>query len=484
MGDPRGFMKHGREQAKKRSVEERIGDWREFELPVPQETLMKQGARCMDCGVPFCHHGCPLGNLIPVWNDHVYRGRWKEAIEALHSTNNFPEFTGRVCPAPCETSCVLGINEPAVSIKLIENSIINRAFDEGRVVAEPPTLRTGKRVAVVGSGPAGLAAAHQLNRAGHTVTVFERAERVGGLLTFGIPDFKLEKSVVERRVKLMEQEGIHFRTSAWVGRDVEVEWLRKEFHAVCLAGGSTAARDLPAPGRELAGIHLAMEFLAQQNRRLAGVVIPDEASILATGKRVVVIGGGDTGSDCVGTSIRQGAKSVLQIEILPKPPVERTPEMPWPRWPAILRTSTSQEEGCERDWSVLTKSFEGEHGAVKKILCARAEWKKDRKGRLQPKPIDGTDFEIPADLVLLALGFLGPEKEGMLEQFGVKLDARGNVETDARMMTSVPGVFSAGDMRRGQSLVVWAIDEGRRCAAEMNRYLIGLDAPKAAATPL
>jgi glutamate synthase (NADPH/NADH) small chain len=469
MGDPRGFLKFPRETAKKAPVEDRVRHFHEFEVPAAESTLRTQGARCMDCGVPFCHHGCPLGNLIPDWNDMVYRGRWQDAIQSLHSTNNFPEFTGRVCPAPCETSCVLGINEPPVSIKLIENAIADRAFQEGWVTPEAPTVRTGKRVAVVGSGPAGLAAAAQLNRAGHTVTVFERADRIGGLLMYGIPDFKLEKHVVARRVKLMEAEGVVFQPNSEVGGNISVGWLKKEFHAICLAGGATAARDLPIPGRDLPGVHLAMNFLPQQNRRVAGDTVPDAVSITAKDMHVVVIGGGDTGSDCVGTSIRQGAKSVTQIEIMPKPPDARTDEMPWPRWPTILRTSTSQEEGCKRDWAVLSKAFEG-NGRVERIQCVRVEWVSEG-GRMQMREIPGAEFTLRADLVLLAMGFLGPEKEGMLRQLGVSLDGRGNVATDAHMATTVPGIFAAGDMRRGQSLVVWAIAEGRRCAREMNLYL-------------
>ncbi len=470
MGDPKGFMTHQRETAKKRAVGERVRDYHEFELPMSEEQLKDQGARCMDCGVPFCHSGCPLGNLIPEWNDLVYRGRWREAIASLHSTNNFPEFTGRVCPAPCETSCVLGINEPAVSIKQIEVSIINRAFEEGWVTPEPPAFRSGKRVAVIGSGPAGLAAAAQLNRDGHTVTVFERADRIGGLLTYGIPDFKLEKHIVMRRVKLMEHEGVLFQPNSNVGVNVPIEMLKQEFNAICLAGGATAARDLKIPGRELPGIHLAMNFLPQQNRRGFGDAIPDDVVISAKDKHVVVIGGGDTGSDCVGTSIRQGAKSVTQIEILAKPPKDRTQEMMWPMWPMILRTSSSQEEGCNRDWAINTACFEGD-GRVEKIKCVRIEWIKGADGRMQMKEIAGSEFYLQADLVLLAMGFLGPEKEGMLQQLGVALDARGNVATDASMATTVPGIFAAGDMRRGQSLVVWAITEGRRCAKAINDYL-------------
>ncbi len=471
MGDPRGFMTRSRKTASKLSVAERVKNWNEFEIPLPEDELKTQGSRCMDCGVPFCHSGCPLGNLIPEWNDLVYRGRWKDAIQSLHSTNNFPEFTGRVCPAPCETSCVLGINEPAVAIKQIEVSIIDRAFQEGWIVAEPPPVRTGKHVAVIGSGPAGLAAAAELNKAGHTVTVFERADRIGGLLAYGIPDFKLEKSVVQRLVDLLAADGVHFRTNANVGVNVTIDEIRANHHAICLAGGATKARDLAIPGRELSGIVQAMRFLPQQNRRVAGLPVPDAESVLATGKNVVVIGGGDTGSDCVGTSIRQGARSVTQIEIMPKPPKRRTADFPWPNWPMILRTSTSHEEGCNRDWAINTKAFEGEGGAVKRLRCVRTEWKKDADGRHKMNEVSGSEFTIETDLVLLAMGFTGPEPDGMLKQLGVALDNRGNVATDAGMATTVPGVFACGDMRRGQSLVVWAIAEGRRCAAEINKHL-------------
>ena len=475
MGDPRGFMKQIREEPKKLPVKDRVKNWNEFEIPLPEENLSRQGSRCMDCGVPFCHYGCPLGNLIPVWNDFVYRGKWISAIEALHETNNFPEITGRVCPAPCETSCVLGINEPPVSIKLIEHAIIDKAFEEGWVLPSPPPFRTGRRVAVVGSGPSGLAAAAQLNQAGHTVTLFERADRIGGLLRYGIPDFKLDKAILDRRIKLMEDEGVIFRTNTNVGKDISVDWLLKEFHTVCLSGGSTIPRDLNIPNRNLRGIHFAIDFLSRQNRRNAGDIIDDTISISAEGKKVIVIGGGDTGSDCVGTSIRQKAASVTQVEILPKPPLARTSDMPWPRWPAILRTSSSHEEGCIRDWNVLTKAFEGENGAVNKIKCARCEWKKDSNGKFTMSEVPGTEFTLEADLVLLAMGFVGSESNGLIKDLGVELDSRGNVKSDEKMMTNIKGVFSAGDMRRGQSLVVWAISEGRRCANEINKYLATLE---------
>ncbi len=472
MGNPTGFKEIPRELAPDRPVAERLRDWKELHLDLPAEKLRQQGARCMNCGIPFCHSGCPLGNLIPEWNDLVYRDRWRDALAMLLKTNNFPEFTGRVCPAPCEEACVLNIERNPVTIKQIECAIIDHAFEHGWIVPQPPPSRTGKKVAVVGSGPAGLAAAAQLNKAGHLVTVFERADRIGGLLTYGIPSFKLDKGVVERRVKLMEQEGIVFEVNANVGHGFPTEKLRKGFDAVCLAGGAALPRDLPAPGREFKGIHFAMEFLPMQTRLNLGDKEPS-SFISAKGKHVVVIGGGDTGSDCVGTSHRQGAKSVTQFELLPRPPEQRTPDMPWPRWPMILRTSTSQEEGGKRDWSVNTKAFLGEGGIVKTLRGVRLEWSKGADGRPQMKEIPGSEFEIPCDLCLLAMGFLGPEKGGMLDQLGVKLDPRGNVQADANSMTSVPGVFSAGDMRRGQSLVVWAIQEGRQAARGIDAFLMG-----------
>jgi glutamate synthase (NADPH/NADH) small chain len=472
MGNPTGFKEIPREIAPDRPVAERLRDWKELHLDLPADKLRQQGARCMNCGIPFCHSGCPLGNLIPEWNDLVYRDRWRDALAMLLKTNNFPEFTGRVCPAPCEEACVLNIERNPVTIKQIECAIIDHAFEHGWIVPQPPPSRTGKRVAVVGSGPAGLAAAAQLNKAGHLVTVFERADRIGGLLTYGIPSFKLDKGIVERRVKLMEQEGIVFEVNANVGHSFPTEKLRKGFDAVCLAGGATLPRDLPAPGRELKGIHFAMEFLPVQTRLNLGDKKPS-SFISAKGKHVVVIGGGDTGSDCVGTSHRQGAKSVTQFELLPRPPEQRTPDMPWPRWPMILRTSTSQEEGGKRDWSVNTKAFLGEGGIVKTLRGVRLEWSKGADGRPQMKEVPGSEFEIPCDLCLLAMGFLGPEKGGILDQLGVKLDPRGNVQADENSMTSVPGIFSAGDMRRGQSLVVWAIQEGRQAARGIDAFLMG-----------
>jgi glutamate synthase (NADPH/NADH) small chain len=481
MGEVRGFMKYRRNSEVKEPVAERLKHYNEFLQIADGDELKRQGARCMDCGIPFCHTGCPVGNIIPDWNDLVYRDQWREAIDRLHATNNFPEFTGRVCPAPCEAACVLGINEDPVSIKQIEMAIADRAFEEGWVVPEPPATRTDKKVAIVGSGPAGLAAAQQLNRAGHSVTVFERADRPGGLLMYGIPDFKLEKSRVWRRIDQMTAEGVEFRTSANVGVNVPVEELQHGYDAVLLTGGSTQPRDLPIPGRELAGVHFAMEFLPQQNKVNQGDTIEDQ--ILATGKHVIVIGGGDTGSDCTGTSNRHGCASLTQFELFPIPPDvgkfpradQRPPSSPWPNWPMILRTSTSHEEGCDRQFSILTKEFLGDdQGRVSGLRTSQIEWTKDENGRQIFKEIDGTDKIWPAQLVLLAMGFVGPEKNGLLDSLGVKLDGRGNVECDAEYQTSVPGVFAAGDMRRGQSLVVWAIHEGREAARAVDKHLMGV----------
>ncbi|HWQ70430.1 MAG TPA: glutamate synthase subunit beta [Patescibacteria group bacterium] len=472
MGKPTGFIEFKREKQPYRPVEERTQDWRQVMLPWPTETLKRQGARCMDCGVPFCHRGCPLGNIIPDWNDLVYRDRWRDAIERLHATNNFPEFTGTACPAPCEGSCVLGINDDPVTIKAIELAIVEHAFEAGWIRPEPPTVRTGKKVAVIGSGPAGLAAAQQLNRAGHWVTVFERADRIGGLLRYGIPEFKLEKRVLDRRLDQLQKEEIQFRANANVGVNVPVEELRREFDAILLAGGATTPRDLKIPGRELRGIHFAMEYLTLQNQRCQGDVIPDEAFITANGKRVVIIGGGDTGADCLGTAHRHGALSVHQFELLPRPPDTRAAENPWPQWPVIFRTSSAHEEGGIREFSVATTSFSGENGQVTKLHAHRVEITAEN-GRMSFKPILGTEFEMEVDLVLLAMGFLGPDRNGLLDELGVKLTERGNVWRDENWMTSVPGVFTAGDMQRGQSLIVWAIAEGRSAAHGIDRHLMG-----------
>jgi glutamate synthase (NADPH) small chain len=466
VGKTTGFLEYSREVAPRRDPQERIKDWFEIYQPIETDRVQTQGARCMDCGVPFCHTGCPLTNLIPDWNDLVYHGKWKEAVRQLHATNNFPEFTGRVCPAPCEASCVLGINEPPVSIKLIEKTIIDRAFEEGFIRPEPPAVRTGKRVAVIGSGPAGLAAAQQLARAGHAVTVFEKNDRIGGLLRYGIPNFKMEKRLIDRRLEQMRAEGVQFQMNAHVGVNLPVGDLRRDFDAILLAGGSENPRDLKVPGRQLKGVHFAMEFLPQQNRRNEGDVVPMSEAILATGKNVVIIGGGDTGADCLGTSHRQRARSVHQFELLPKPPDQRASSTPWPLWPMQLRTESSHEEGGIRDWSVSTVSFSGDdQGNVKKLHAVRV----GAPPKFEAMP--GTEFTLDADLVLLAMGFTGPVRNGLLDQLEVKLDARGNVATGDDYQASVPGVFAAGDMRRGQSLVVWAISEGRKAAKGIDRFL-------------
>ena len=466
MGKTTGFMDYSRELAPRRPVLERVNDWFEIYQDFPEEKLRKQGARCMDCGVPFCQTGCPVNNLIPDWNDLVYRGRWKEAVRQLHATNNFPEFTGRICPAPCEAACVLGITEPPVTIKQNEKNIIERAFLEGFIRPEPPKARSGRKVAIVGSGPAGLAAAQQLCRAGHQVVVYEKSDRIGGLLRYGIPEFKLEKHIIDRRLEQMKAEGVKFVTGAEVGTKIPVEDLRREYDAIVLAGGAEHPRDLKVPGRELKGIHFAMEYLPQQNKRCAGDSMDSAIEILATGKRVVIIGGGDTGADCLGTCHRQKPRSVHQFEIMPKPPDERSPKTPWPLWPMQLRTEAAHEEGGVRDWSIATIKFTGdENGNVRQLHAVRV----GPPSKFEPIP--GSEFTMDADLVLIAMGFLGPVRNGMIEQLGVQLDNRGNVATDQNYMSSVPGVFAAGDMRRGQSLVVWAISEGRKAAASVDNYL-------------
>jgi len=475
MGKPTGFMEIGRKTPAKRVAKERIEDYLEIYTEPSEEAIRAQGARCMDCGVPFCNNGCPLGNIIPDWNDLVYRGRWREALDRLHRTNNFPEFTGRICPAPCESACVLGIIDDPVTIELIEKTIAERGFAEGWVVPEPPVRRTGKRVAVVGSGPAGLAAAQQLNRAGHHVTLFEKKDRVGGLLRYGIPDFKLEKWTVDRRVEIMVAEGVELRTGVHVGRDVTGPDLLRDYHAVLLAGGAESPRDLPVPGRDLDGIHFAMDFLEQQNRRVAGDAVTPERAILATGKNVLVLGGGDTGSDCIGTSHRQGAKHVYNFELLERPPEGRPDDAPWPVHPMpsqILRTSTSHEEGGSRDWGISTTRFSGSNGSVEKLHAVRLRFgpPDPATGRREMTTVPGSDFTLDVDLVLLALGFVGPVPDGIVKQLGVSLTERGSIATNG-YATSVAKVYSAGDMRRGQSLVVWAIAEGRQAAEQIDREL-------------
>ena len=477
MGKPTGFKEYGRRPAPKRPVAIRLQDYSELFATWHEGDIRDQGARCMNCAVPFCHQGCPLGNLIPDWNDLVYRGEWKRALDSLHSTNNFPEFTGRVCPAPCETSCVLNINQDPVTIEHIEMAVADRGWSEGWITPQPPSHRTGKSVAVVGSGPSGLAAAQQLNRCGHSVTVFERADSIGGLLRLGIPDFKLDKSVVQRRVDQLAEEGVAFRTGVNVGHEFPATRLTQEFDAVLLSGGSTSARDLPVPGRDMDGIHLAMEFLSQQNKINAGETVDPATHISAAGKRVVILGGGDTGADCLGTSHRQGAEAVYQYELLPEPPQERRDDNPWPQWPTVLRLSAAHEEGGVRDYNILTKAFTGSNGRVEKLHGVRIEWgAPDASGRPAMIEIPGSEFEIATELVLLAMGFVHPEHGGMLDQLGVELDPRGNVKGNEHKMTSVPGVFTAGDMTRGQSLVVWAIAEGREAARGIDEYLMGATA--------
>jgi glutamate synthase (NADPH) small chain len=473
MGKPTGFLDYNRELPDYRDPKNRINDYKELYLPFPEEKTKEQAARCMDCGVPFCHTGCPLGNIIPEFNDAVYSEDWEQATRILLSTNNFPEFTGRICPAPCESACVLGINKPPVAIEHIEKSIAEKAWELGLITPQIPEIRTGKKVAVVGSGPAGLAAAAQLNKAGHWVTVFERADRIGGLLRYGIPDFKLEKWTIDRKLAVMEAEGIVFKTNANVGINVSVERLMAEFDAIVLCGGATVPRELNIPGRHLHGVHFAMDFLTQQNKRVAGDKIDPAKEISATDKNVLVIGGGDTGSDCVGTSNRHKAKSVTQIELLAKPPTHRTDKDPWPKWPMILRTSSSHEEGCERDWSVLTKEFVGDgKGNLKAVRLVDIRWDMGSDGTPGFVEIEGSERDLPCELALLAVGFVHGEMRNINDSLGLNLDERGNVKTQG-YQTSLEKVFSAGDMRRGQSLVVWAIAEGREAARQVDEYLMG-----------
>ncbi len=477
MGKPTGFLEIERQDRGYQKPEERLKTWSEFVKPLPPATVSQQAARCMDCGIPFCHQGCPVNNQIPDWNNLVYRSQWRVALENLHTTNNFPEFTGRICPAPCEASCTLNIDESPVTIKSIECEIVDRAWKEGWIVPQPPMKKTGKRVAVVGSGPAGLACSQQLARAGHEVVLFEKNDRVGGLLRYGIPDFKMEKVHIDRRIEQMRAEGVEFRPGVEVGVTVSVEALMAEFDAVVLSGGAELPRDLDLPPHELSGIHFAMDFLTQQNKRVAGdnewLAAPSGA-ISAKGKHVLVIGGGDTGSDCIGTSNRQGAASVTQLEIMPQPPARENKALTWPDWPLKLRTSSSQEEGCERDWSVLAKRAIGADGRVTALECVRVEWAKGADGRMTMSEVEGSGFDLKADLVLLAMGFLGPRPEPLLAQAAVDLDPRGNVRATVQdYRSSVPRIFSCGDMRRGQSLVVWAIREGRQCARSVDEFLMG-----------
>jgi glutamate synthase (NADPH/NADH) small chain len=475
MGKPTGFLEFSRELPEKRAAGERVNDYNEFINRYSDQKLNQQAARCMDCGVPFCHNGCPLGNIIPEFNDAVYRQNWLEAYEILSSTNNFPEFTGRICPAPCESACVLGINQPAITIEEIEKHIIEIAFDKGFVNPRIPNVRTGKKIAVVGSGPAGLAAAAQLNYAGHWVTVFERDDAPGGLLRYGIPDFKLEKHIIDRRIQLMEKEGVAFQCNANVGKNIHINDLLREYQAIVLAGGSTIPRDLKIPGRGLKGIHFAMDFLTQQNKRVSNRRV-DEEEIFATAKNVVVIGGGDTGSDCVGTSNRHRALSITQFELLPKPPHSRTPFMPWPSYPMILKTSSSHEEGVKRHWAIATREFVDDgNGNLKALKIVDLEWKSSDDGRpTQFVEVPGSEREIPCELALLAMGFVHPQHEGLVNMLEVELDERGNVKaTEKNYQTSISKIFTAGDMRRGQSLVVWAISEGRECARKVDEHLMG-----------
>jgi len=472
MGDPKGFLKVSRKTLDYRPVCERIKDYREVCRVADTKHSKDQSSRCMDCGTPFCHWGCPVGNYIPEWNDLVFQGRWDKAYQLLAATNNFPEITGRICPAPCEYSCVLGINDEAVTIRENELAVIEEAFKKGYIRPHPPKIRTGKQVAVIGSGPAGLACAEQLNRAGHLVTVFEKSDKIGGILRYGIPDFKLEKMILDRRIELLKKERIIFKTSACAGKEPTTEYLQDEFDAVCLAIGSSVPRDLKIEGRELKGIHFAMDYLIQANRRVSGEKYPPQDLIDAKNKRVVVIGGGDTGADCVGVGHRQGAECVVQIELLAQPPACRSEDFPWPKYPLLLKTTSSHQEGGERVWSVLTKKFIGENGTIKKLSCVEAKLEKDKKnGCSVINQLNGREFEIEADLVILAMGFLHPRKEGIIDSFNLALDKRGNLKTDENFMSSKQGVFACGDAHRGQSLVVWAIWEGRQCADSIDKYL-------------
>lgn len=472
MGDIKGFLKVKRKISEYRPVCERVKDYSEVLVVPKPEHSKEQASRCMDCGIPFCHWGCPVGNYIPDWNDAVFRGQWQKAFGLLDATNNLPEITGRICPAPCEYACVLGINDDPVTIREDEEAVIEYAFKHNLIKPRPPKKRTGKKIAVIGSGPAGLACGHQLNKAGNSVTIFEQDDKIGGILRYGIPDFKLEKWILDRRIKLLEKEGVIFKTSAAVGTDYPVSKIKKEFDAICLTCGSREPRDLAIEGRDLSGIHFAMDYLIQSNKRINGGKFNKGELIDAKGKKVVVIGGGDTGADCVGTSHRQGASCVTQIEIMPMPAACRTEDFPWPKYPLLLKTSTSHEEGGKRDWSVLTRKFIGENGKLKKLSCVKVEFAKDAKGCPVMKEMAGSGFEIEADLVILALGFLHPQKEGPIKELKLELDGRGNVKTDENFMTSAKGVFSAGDMRRGQSLIVWAISEGRRAAYHIDKYLM------------
>ena len=474
MGKPTGFLEFERRDRPYRKVKERVKTWHEFVEPLPDDEVSRQGARCMDCGVPFCHNGCPVNNMIPDWNNLVYLNDWRNALEVLHSTNNFPEFTGRICPAPCEEACTLNINDKPVTIKSIECAIVDKGWDEGWIEPQAPVLRTGKRVAVIGSGPAGMACAQQLARAGHAVVLFEKQDRIGGLLRYGIPDFKMEKHHIDRRMALMRAEGVEFRTSTAIGVDIKADALLAEYDAVVVAAGAEHPRDLEVPGRELKGVHFAMDFLTPNNKKVAGDALDGLGWIDARGKHVIVIGGGDTGSDCIGTSNRMGARSVTQFEILPQPPEQEDKPLVWPYWPLKMRTSSSQEEGAERDWAVLTRKLSGRGGKVETLHAVRVEWAKGADGRMAMREMPGSEFELKADLVLLAMGFLGPVKPGLLEQLGVKLDARGNVAADTESyQSSVAKVFAAGDARRGQSLVVWAIREGRQAARAVDHFLMG-----------